>query len=100
MKILKYEYMMEIGHGTGIIPPDVCMKTIMSAGSYYEMSHIDSWHSVFPTKNYCYSLMVTGKPWNRQVPTLPFKKLESLTEEKKIKILNFFQTHYCKQGYK
>lgn len=94
MKILKNDYVMEVGYGSGITPPDLCMKLIMTDGSYYEMNHFDGWHSVAPIEEYSYSLMVTGKPWEREIPMGLTKKLEPLSSQNKIQILNFFKTRY------
>ena len=94
MKIIKNDYVMEVGYGTGIVAPDVCMKLIMTNGSYYEMNHVDGWHSVAPLNEYSYSLMVTGKPWNREIPKGPVKKLTSLSDKSKVEILDFFKKEY------
>ena len=71
------EYEMAIGFGTGEELPPVAMTVAVPEGFIYTMEHQDGWHSVRPIGRASYSLMVTGKPWNRPSPrsTKPLREL-------------------------
>lgn len=101
MKIVGWNsYEMGIGHGPGIIEPKVTMKFILPKDSYYEMTDIDSWHYVSPVVDdwrngtHAFSLMVTGKPWEREIPKGPAKKLEPLSLDQKLSVFNKFACLY------
>lgn len=94
MKIESGRYGMDIGYGPGLIDPGKMMKVILPAGSYYEMTDPDSWHSVYPIDEPVMSLMVTGKPWDRLMPKSNKIQLSSLTDETRDGILNFFRKRY------
>jgi hypothetical protein len=95
IKIIDGIYQMEIGYGEGIIAPSrVGVTCWLGPGSYYEMTDINSWHSVRPIKNPVISIMLTGKPWGREMPSGDHIKLSSLSESKEQEILSFFRDRY------
>lgn len=95
LKIEDGRYEMSIGYGGGLeLKSDNIAKLILPAGSYYEMTDFDSWHSVRPLDGPVMSLMITGKPWNRLMPKSDNIKLSSLSDENRNQILDFFIKRY------
>lgn len=75
--ILSGRYEMGVGFGSGEQEPPVAARTILAAGSCYEMDHPDGWHWVRPIGGPSLSVMITGLPWKRWSPS-PEKKLNPL----------------------
>ena len=71
MRIVKGGYEMGIGYGAGLETPPMACKVILAAGSSYEMNDSDGWHYVNPTEETSLSVMVSGKPWGREMPVEP-----------------------------
>lgn len=94
MKIESGRYEMALGYGTDLNAKLNIATIILSPGSYYEMTDIDSWHSVRPLGGPVMSLMVTGKPWGRQMPKSDRIQLSCLTDETKFDIMGFFRRVY------
>ena len=69
---------MAVGFGTGTKAPPVAALLIARGDFRYEMTHPDSWHYVRPLRGATLSLMVTGKPWDREAPrsTSPLRRLQ------------------------
>lgn len=88
MYILKGEYKMGIGLGSiKDKAPVISMNFILPEGAKYEMIEENSWHFVQPLKDNCYTLMVTGKPYDQSLPkserslsALSHNKFEQLYE--------------------
>lgn len=97
MRIVHGGYEMGIGYGSGVeAPPEAC-RVILTAGSEYEMANPDGWHFVCPTSPISLSLMVSGMPWNREMPVEPDKaELPPLSDERIHQILELFKTFYPK----
>lgn len=95
MKILEHQYLMEVGFGKNEPPASERMKILLTAGSTYEMLHPDQWHSVDPG---CASttLMVTGKPWNRESPKSD-KPLKELSPERFLDLWYYFKIRYARR---
>lgn len=94
MRIVKGKYEMSVGYGKGIeLPPEVC-KLILVDGCSYEMTHPDGWHGVRPLDGICWTVMVSGKPWNREVNEKPQTEQHALSSDRMFEILAFFQQHY------
>lgn len=92
--VIEGEYEMGMGFGPGIEKPEV-FSTILSQGNmYYDMSHIDGWHYVRPTKSVCSSVMLVGQPWERELPDEKVGTLESLSDDRVYVILNYFKTKF------
>jgi len=92
MEIVYGTYEYAVGFGKGKKTPPIAQLGKAVAGSSYEMTHPDAWHYVAPLKFPAYTIMITGKPWNRWSPTST-RKLSSLFESDKTEILNFFRHH-------
>lgn len=69
--IISGTYEMDIGYGEGLIAPPIASTVRLSKGSCYEMIDINQWHSVRPLNEPSLSIMVTGKPWKREMPINP-----------------------------
>ena len=93
MRIVSGVYNMGVGHGPGIDPPPVDKALQMSAGSVYEMVDRDDWHYVQPVGDVALTVMVSGAPWQREMPIRP-PKLNPLKEAQKREILDFFRRKY------
>lgn len=63
VKILSGLYEMEVGYSAGSETPPVAALCQLSAGSSYEMTDPNGWHSVRPIGGPSLSLMVTARPW-------------------------------------
>ena len=78
MRVLEGEYEMAVGFGPGMDEPPVAALMVSRGDFRYEMTHPDSWHYVRPLGRPTLSLMVTGKPWDREAPrsTTPLRRLQ------------------------
>lgn len=95
MRIVTNGYDMNVGYGPydGTSPP-VVASMFLNEGSYYEMTDMSAWHSVWPSKNVL-SLMVTGRPWwDDWSPNDKELSLRKLTETEIDKILTLFGLYY------
>lgn len=88
-------YEMGIGYGPGIVPPPIACKLILSPGDYYEMLDVNGWHYVRPTNTFSASLMLSGKPWEREQIEVPENTNKvPLPENLKLKMLQKFKEWY------
>ena len=94
MKILKGRYEMGVGYGKGEEYPSIACTIVLNEGDEYEMIDPDGWHYVRPLENLTYTLMVTGKPWDRFSPKSDYK-LSSLNENRKKELIELFKS-FCK----
>jgi hypothetical protein len=97
MKILGGTYQMLIGYGSGLQEPPISTTCNLTAGSTYEMVDPDSWHSVRPLDRPVWSVMLTGKPWGREMPKSDQIRLSCLEDSKVKEILTFFKGYYFVQ---
>ena len=97
IRVLEGSYEMGVGYGKGTTPPPIACKMIMhiEPGSTlcYEMADPDGWHYVRPIGGPSLSLMVTGKPWNREAPRSN-DPLSPMSEQQITDLLNQFKTYY------
>ena len=93
MRILCGEYEMAVGYGKGESTPPIAALMIAAGDFRYEMTDADAWHYVRPLKEPTMSLMVTGKPWARPVPTAS-KVLRPLNPVQCSEIFAFFRKRY------
>ena len=93
MRVVFGTYEMGVGYGVGNLEPPLAATVILSAGSAYEMVDMDAWHYVRPLRSPAYSVMVTGKPWQRESPGTG-KLFRQLTDMEKRTNLNIFRHHY------
>lgn len=94
MRILSGCYEMAIGYGSGLETPPEAARLILTSESCYEMNNPDAWHYVRPLAGPVISFMVTGAPWNRNMPKSDKISLSSLTTETKEEIMEFFLKRY------
>ena len=83
---------MDVGFGAGIKEPPVAMKLILPAGSRYEMTNIDGWHSVRAAgkavlQHHDQRQAVVG----RKMPVQPDEPLKPLTKKRTDEILAQFK---------
>lgn len=92
---LEGRYEMAVGHGPGDTPPPMTMIEVVEGEFRYEMSHPDGWHYVRPIGGPALSVMLTGKPWERErwSPTSP-TVLKPLSAEEKIELLDTFKYRF------
>ena len=89
--ILSGVYEMKVGYSSGLTAPPVATTIMLNSGSSYEMVDPDGWHSVRPIGFESRSIMVNGPSWNRPMPKVPQRKLNPLSDERKLAILNTFK---------
>jgi hypothetical protein len=94
VRILEGTYEMGVGYGVGDSIPPVAARMIMGGHSEYEMIDPDGWHYVRPIGGPTVSLMITGKPWDRNSPKSSYP-LRALSEDKKEEIVQIFKEYYC-----
>ncbi len=93
VRIVSGEYEMGVGHSeTNELPKTDC-TLILKTGSCYSMTEKDGWHYVSPKKDDTYTLMVTGKLNDREMPIEPDKKFRKLSREEIADILYTFREH-------
>lgn len=98
MKIIGGLYRMDVGYGEGLIEPSVISTCWLNAGSYYEMTDMNAWHSVRPIRFPVYSIMLTGKPWEREMPKHDHGKLPPLSPEQEKSVFDMFCLIYKKKN--
>lgn len=94
VKILKGSYDMIVGHGKD--NPPIAASLYLNQGSSYEMIDPDGWHAVMP-REVCYTLLVTGTPWDRPSPGTGIKH-PPLSDDVKSEILRVFSYFYRPQS--
>jgi len=94
MRVVRGKYEMAVGYGTGEQSPPIAAHIVMGAGSEYQMTDPDGWHSVRPIGDPTLSLMITGKPWDRYSPKSE-KVLNPLPQKEKGELFKFFREYYC-----
>jgi hypothetical protein len=90
MRVLAGEYEMAVGYGKGDETPPVAARLIASGELRYEMTDPDAWHYVRPIGGPSWSVMVTGRPWDRPAPRAD-KPLRPLTPIQREELLAFFR---------
>jgi len=80
MRVLWGKYRMMVGSGSTVEPPPVVLDSVVTANQSadyrYSMEHPDGWHVVVPVRHPVFTVMVTGPPWRRPIP--------SVTEDAKV----------------
>lgn len=95
IKILRGTYEMGIGFGRGRKSPPKAATVNLTKGATYEMIDPNGWHYVRPPSTQVYSIMITGKPWNRWSPgPKPEVKLGPLSEDGRFHLLKVFDQYY------
>lgn len=93
VKIVDGGYRMGMGFGPGLDPPPIATTAWLPLGTVYEMNHRDGWHYVAPTQ-LAWSIMVTGKPWVREMPRADRPKQNPLEPFEKARLQNRFRGFY------
>ena len=94
MHVINGKYEMGLGFGPGIIePPVMCTLLLENGGAYYDMTHIDGWHYVRPVEGVCATVMLIGKPWEREQLEVS-EKPKPFSEDRKLIMLRFFSDYY------
>lgn len=93
IRVLEGSYEMGIGYGKGMTTPPIACKIITNKAFCYEMVEPDGWHYVRPIGYPSISLMVTGKPWEREAPRSN-EPLAPMSEERVTDLLNRFKAFY------
>ena len=95
MKMLKGSYEMGIGFGSSDIKPPIFMTLIKKPGDSYEMTHPDGWHYVCPISEPVFTLMITGKPWDKpRISPRNETPLPDLSSGATEKLFEFFRCEY------
>jgi hypothetical protein len=97
MRVLDGTYEMTVGYGVGAIAPPIAARLITTGDLRYEMIDIDAWHSVRPIGKPAMTVMVTGKPWQRDAAGAePDGPLSPLAEENCADMLAWYRAFYAK----
>ncbi len=74
--------------------PEIVCKQIVEGAMYYEMMNHAAIHSVRPISQPVFTIMLSGKPiWKENACTIP-KKLVSLSDERKLEVLEIFKNYF------
>jgi len=95
MRILSGKYEMGIGFSEDEAIPSLAAKLILPRNTAYEMSSPGGWHYVRPLRESAYSLMISGRPWERSKIKVK-RSFCKLSKAKKTVILDFFKGVYLK----
>jgi hypothetical protein len=94
VKVLAGRYEMGVGHGPGVVSPPIAMTMIAGAGTTYAMTDRDSWHYVRPLDEPSFSVMVIGKPWQREMPRSDHPTQPALASERVDELLRDFAARF------
>lgn len=90
MRVLEGRYEMGLGHGAGEQPPPIAARLVAEGPMSYEMTDPDAWHYVRPLGGLAWTVMVTGRPWERSSPRSP-RPLSPLPRARADELLAHFQ---------
>jgi hypothetical protein len=93
MRVLEGEYEMAVGFGPGMAEPPIAALMVSRGDFRYEMTHPDSWHYVRRLGGPTLSVMVTGKPWDRESHKSE-RPLRPLRAEQVAELLRLFRARY------
>lgn len=91
-------YRMVVGSEEGVRPPKIVAEIRYDASKgggdlTYAMPHPDGWHAVVPEDASVYTVMVTGLPWERQIPAITERvggSLPSLSKKRELELAQIF----------
>jgi len=99
MHVINGKYEMGLGFGPGIVEPEkMCTILLENGGAYYDMTHIDGWHYVRPVEGVCATVMLIGKPWEREQLEVT-EKPKPFSEDRKLIMLKFFSEYYKNRNH-
>lgn len=97
MRVLDGIYEMGIGHGPGATPPPIAARLVSTGDLRYEMTDIDAWHYVHAIGRPALTIMVTGRPWQRDAAgAVPPAPLSPLTSEACAELIGCFRALYSR----
>lgn len=99
MHVLTGKYEMGLGFGPGLVKPEkMCTILTENGGLYYDMTHLDGWHYVRPVEGVCATVMLTGKPWERE-EIKSDEPLKPLDNGRKMIMLEWFSEYYRNRNH-
>lgn len=87
MRILAGAYEMVLGYGPGVVSPPIAARFVVRAGSSYAMTDRDAWHDVRPVGGPAITVMLSGVPWQRDMPIEPQAPQSPLSTEEIAELL-------------
>jgi hypothetical protein len=97
MRVCDGVYEMAIGYGAGSTPPPIAAHVIAAGDLRYEMTDVDAWHYVRPIGGPAMTVMVTGRPWQRDAAGAePDAPLSPLAAERRAELLAWFRAFYIR----
>jgi hypothetical protein len=98
MRVLEGTYEMAVGYGGGAIAPPIAARMITTGDLRYEMIDIDAWHYVRPIGKPAMTIMVTGKPWQRDAAGAePEAPLSPLAPANRADMIGWYRTFYARR---
>lgn len=104
MLVIDGTYRMLVGSGEGVQPPVVVLDLEFEATPQwplrYKMDHPNGWHAVIPVGGPVYTLMVTGMPWQREIPVVSREAsgiLSPLSQEAQVDLLKAFAARWIQR---
>lgn len=94
MLVVSGGYETGVGYGAGVEPPPVAQTFWLPPGTCYEMVDRDAWHYVRPLGGTSLSVMVSGVPWNREMPKVPGEPPQPLSESARYMMLDAFRAQF------
>lgn len=93
VRVLAGDYEMGIGAGKESAKVVAKIRVPSCGGLVYEMTDPDGWHYVKPLDHSTFSLMITGKPWDKEKTKGPGPMRELTPEEWKA-VWHYFTSNY------
>lgn len=87
------QYKMGVGYGPGLQEPPLAATIWARPGVVYEMMDPNGWHFV-EMSAHSYSIMITGKPWGREMPHSDHPKQGPLSPEMVEALKEKFANYY------
>jgi hypothetical protein len=72
-------YAMSMGQSETLEKPEILSRFWLQ-NSAYEILDKNTWHKVSPINDSCMTIMLSGKPWDREMPIKPTKSFRELTD--------------------
>lgn len=94
VRIIKGTYEMGVGHSDSNNVPKVDARLILPKGTCYEMVEPNGWHYVSPINGPVFSIMVTGKAFDREMPITPNEPFRELRLSEIQEILDVVNEYY------
>jgi len=92
--ITKGIYVTGFGSNLGLDPPPIISTMILPENSWYEMLEPSGWHYVMPLREPSHSVMLSGEPWNRELPSFDMGEMAPLSTHRKNEIIEIFKSYF------